>query len=294
MLRIFALLLSLFMFIPVFVFADTHLPSICSKFQAPLTGGYCIHPPLGKGNRDILYYFHGNGGSELDWNDPVSLTGQLQKEFKKNRRPTPTVISVSFGPTWVFAHKNASPASGLLELFTQQIMPALEASLGGLKGRRLVMGISMGGFNTLQLAMRTSLFRKAAAICSPMGTVSPFGSAEDLQKYIEASLAWQYYKETPNVVIDAVKEMISLAQYFYPSPQDWQQADPLALARQTSIKDLPVMYVAAGYYDKYALYEATEKFAESLQRKRARIEWRPQWGGHCAADIPSLAAFLLN
>jgi hypothetical protein len=33
-------------------------------------------------------------------------------------------------------------------------------------------------------------------------------------------------------------------------------------------------------------------FAKTLKVRGANVEWRPQWGGHCAIDIVSLAAFL--
>jgi hypothetical protein len=42
------------------------------------------------------------------------------------------------------------------------------------------------------------------------------------------------------------------------------------------------------------LYEANEKFVGVLQRHGRQVKWHPQWGGHCAMDIPSLARFLVN
>jgi len=113
--------------------------SSCAKFPEPLTGGYCIYTPTGTHSRDILYYFHGLGGQETYWGDDNYYTSQVRSEWAKNHERVPTVISVSFGPVWLLAEKNGSPYSGLLNAFTEKVMPMLEAQLGGLHGRRLIV-----------------------------------------------------------------------------------------------------------------------------------------------------------
>jgi hypothetical protein len=87
-------------------------------------------------------------------------------------------------------------------------------------------------------------------------------------------------------------EVVQLVKGFYPTEQDYRGANPLLLANSSRTRTQ--LYVAAGFYDKYSLYEANEKFSGILARRGRRIEWRPQWGGHCAMDIPSLARFLVN
>jgi len=89
----------------------------------------------------------------------------------------------------------------------------------------------------------------------------------------------------------AVGEMVQLGQGFYPTEADWKAADPMVLAT-TIRRRMPDVYLAAGMHDKYALYEGNEKFDKLLRAKGVYVEWRPQWGGHCAMDIPSLARFL--
>lgn len=285
----------LFLFL-IFVSAQIHAAdyaSTCANFPAPLPGGYCIHKPTHHPSRDILYHLHGKGGSQADWADRFYYPEQIRQEWKTRRYYLPTVISVSFGPIWLLSEQNASPYSGLFEKFTRQVMPQLEAALGGLRGRRLVMGESMGGFNTLQLALKTHLFDKAAALCAPVSEVSPFAAPEVLQAYAEKSAAFEYYKTSqPNLVFDSVREAATLAKGFFPTEADYSRGNPLTLAR-TSRTGTP-LYLAAGYYDKYALYEGTEKLVGVLQSRRWPVEWHAQWGGHCAMDIPSLARFLVQ
>jgi S-formylglutathione hydrolase FrmB len=264
----------------------------CNKFASPLSGGYCIHVPMTERSGDILYYFHGAGLNEFTWQEEWYYTAQIRKEWKSSGTTLPTVVSLSFGPKWVLIEKNSSPSSGLFEVFTKKIIPEIEGQLGTIGGRRMAFGESMGGFNSVQLALKTKLFHKAAILCSPMAAVSCFSSASEIEKYMKNSTAWQYHKYAKeNPIPESVAELFNAQKLMFPTEADWVKADPLALARN-SAKVSTALYVAAGFYDPFVLYEGNEQFAEILKAKGADIDWRPQWGGHCAIDIPSLASFL--
>lgn len=265
----------------------------CAQFSPPVQGGYCIHKPMDSESSDVVYYFHGLGGNEKYWSQENYYPAQIREVWRHHHAAFPTVISVSFGPVWLLAQKNSSHVSGLFELFTQKVMPLLENQIGGVKGRRLVVGESMGGFNTLQVAMKTHLFDKAAALCAPMSELSPFASQADVDAYVKASAAYAYYLESqPTLVAASVQKSIQLATTFYPKPSDWASADPLELA--TGFHSVSQFYLAIGFYDQYASYNANLKFAGILKENGVQIELRPQWGGHCAIDIPSLAQFLVR
>ncbi|NJM09888.1 MAG: alpha/beta hydrolase [Bdellovibrionaceae bacterium] len=265
----------------------------CAKFSAPLTGGYCVHVPSSHRSRDIVYHLHGSGGSEADFQDPWYYTGQIRAEWKKTGQRLPTVVSISFGSFWLLAEKNASPYSGMFELLTQQVIPSIEAGLGGLRGKRIVFGESMGGFNTAQLALKTKLFSRAAILCAPMSEVSPYADLGTIKAHLEKSAAHQYWrKRDPDAVFNTMKEVITLVQTFFPTEQDYVSANPLVLASNS--RSRTHLYVTAGFHDVYALYEGNEKFSGILRASHRRVEWRPQWGGHCVMDIPSLARFLVD
>ncbi len=263
----------------------------CQAFSAPLTGGYCIHQQAGSQNPDILYHLHGKGGSETSWSDKVNYTEQLRQFWDSHGMHAPTVVSVSFGKIWVLAPKNASPVSGLFEALTMQVIPTIEKAFPT-RGRRLVLGESMGGFNTLQLYLRAKGFNKVAALCAPMGELALDSNEDELRTFIEKSAAWAYYKDwNPNLVTQNVKEMVAMANGFFPTEADWKAANPLELAKKVT-RAKPPLYLAVGMYDGYAAYEGNEIFANTLRKNGARVEWRPQWGGHCSIDIPSLGIFL--
>lgn len=258
----------------------------CDQFPEPLKGGYCAHIPTQNPSGDILYYLHGSGGSEKNWGDELSFTHLIQKEWIKNGDKLPVVIAISFGETWLLAEENSSQYSGLFNVVTEKIIPTAEETLGGLKGKRYVMGQSMGGFNTIQLSLKTDLFDKAAILCSPMSTVSPFAEQKDVEEFIKNSAAYKFF---PEKVTENVNNIVSLVKAFFPSSEAWSQADPLTLAAQEKTHKTD-FYIAVGYYDEYAAFETNETFVKLLDAN-ASVKWRPQWGGHCAMDIPSLANF---
>lgn len=268
----------------------------CHDFSAPLSGKYCINTPVPLTNKkpNVLYYLHGKGGSTQTWSDQYFYTEQLRQEWAQRKVEPPIVVNVSFGPVWILAKKNESPYSGLYEGFVYKGLPEIEKVIGGVKGRRLILGESMGGFNSLQLSLTTNLFSKVAALCVPMAVISPFASAEEVKQFVERSAAWRYYRSTPNVVTDSVDEMLRLARAFYPTQKVWLTADPLRLIDSLDKDKAPQFYLATGLYDKYVAYEGNEMFAKRLGDIGVDVEWHPQWGGHCAIDIKSLSRFLVG
>lgn len=257
---------------------------------------FCVHKPKTNPSDDFVYYLHGGENSEQTWSEKWFYTSQLRQEWLRLKVKIPTVIAISFGPSWLLAKQNSSRASGLFELLTTSLIPAIEKELGEIKGRRIVFGDSMGGFNTLQLALHSKLFDKAASICTPMASVSPFSDPAMIDSHIKQSSAWHYYRDIgdPAVVTRAVSNIIKLTQTFYPKEADWMEADPVVLAEKVVPQDLPALYVTVGFYDRFAAYEGNQLFVDKLTERGIPVEWRPQWGGHCAVDISSLAKFLTD
>lgn len=275
----------------------TSFVSNCGQLTSEPILKYCVHTPAERKSNDIVYYLHGAYNSELTWQDDIFYTAQIRQEWENKKLPLPTVISVSYGPLWILNVKNSSPVSGLLEAFTEDITKKIEKEVGPLKGRRIVFGDSMGGYNSVQLAFKTKLFAKAAILCTPMSDLSPFASDPEIEAHVRTSSAYKYYYDpkdpSSNPVLGSVKSIINLVRAFYGNQDEWNSGDPLQLAAK-SLNVTPKLYVAAGLYDKFAVYEGNVKFVSILKSRNVDVDWRPQWGGHCSMDIPSLAKFLVE
>jgi S-formylglutathione hydrolase FrmB len=262
------------------------LPAIkttCVDETKPVPWTYCKTVTEGSTNGDILYHFHGKGGNAKTWTDTDYYTIQIRKEWASRGQQPPTVVSISFGPVWLLVEKNKSPASGLFEVFTQVVMPTVEKSLPQFSGRRLLVGESMGGFNASQVALKAGeQFNRVAILCPPMVELSPFASQQDIQAFVTA------YKARPELVA----QMIQISQHFMPEASDWNKHSPLLLAPTNLTWRSPKLYVSCGLYDEWGFFPGAERFAEIAEQRGARVQWRPIYGGHCATDIKSLAAFL--
>jgi hypothetical protein len=76
---------------------------------------------------------------------------------------------------------------------------------------------------------------------------------------------------------------------------EWRRLSPLALIENAALSESgPSLYLSAGLYDRYGLFEGAERLAERAAQRGFPTEWRPLYGGHCSIDIASLGAFLVR
>jgi hypothetical protein len=64
------------------------------------------------------------------------------------------------------------------------------------------------------------------------------------------------------------------------------RSDP---ARRTGVSG---PYLSNGLYDAYGNFEGTQRLAVAARHHGIQTQWHPTYGGHCATDVASLAAFL--
>jgi len=106
------------------------------------------------------------GSVSLDeqlWNDDTYFTAKLQARWQDTRVLPPTVVTVSYGPTWLLTPKGRRPNSGLLDDLMIR-MPEIEARAGAPR-HRMLMGESMGGLNVLIAGLSyPARFTKLAAL----------------------------------------------------------------------------------------------------------------------------------
>ncbi len=115
----------------------------------------------------VLYLLHGPGGDEKSWtgDDPV-LRGPLVNAMRNGTlRPSVLVMpSVGRNSWWIDGAADAAASA-----FLEDVMPAVEARLSFAvhRQRRALLGVSMGGFGALHLALSQPQRFCAAALISP-------------------------------------------------------------------------------------------------------------------------------
>lgn len=288
-------LFYLVLFLPLFAFAQLTPPTgqqkvsftpakkECFSSSTPVDWKYCVHIPQdGKTNGNVAYLLHGRNLSEQTWNEDVYYTGQIQQYWQNNKLTPPIVVTVSFGPIWLLTPKAQSAASGLLDVFTQVVIPEVEKKVGVPKNR-IVFGESMGGVNSTTLAVQAGhLFKKVAMLCPTIYLMSPFEPLSEIQKFVNRTGA------DPKIITG----ILQLAKIFFANEADWKANDHFQLLEKLDPATAPEMYMSCGLKDAYGNYEGAEVFATRAKKKGLKLEWHPQYGGHCVIEVPSIAEFL--
>lgn len=245
---------------------------------------YCVHRPPGPGNGDIVYHLHGRHLDAQAWNDPGYFTAMVQGQWQRSGASAPTVVTLSYGPEWLLAPAGERARSGLLDRIGPQLL-ALEATLGQPR-RRLLVGESMGGLNVLILGLsQPGRFDKVAALCPGVYADSPFASFGSLRAAVARTGA------DPKIAFG----VWWLAREHAANEAEWARMSPLALIETLGTQPRrPALYLSCGLYDRYGNFEGSERLAARARALGLSVEWHPLYGGHCAVDVASLAAFLAS
>lgn len=240
---------------------------------------FCVYrAPEGNDTR-VAYHLHGRHLDEHAWNDDTYYTAMIQKRWADEGVRPPVVVSVSFGPVYLLAARGAREASGLLEVFRDRVLPAVEAQTGP-AAARAVFGESMGGINALSAGLALpGVFQRVVALCPPLHEVSPFADWGTVWDALERTGA------QPKLAL-AIR---SIAREYFADDAEWQAFSPLALVGRRAPPDAPSLYLSVGLYDPYGSYPGAETFVRRARENGWRVDWRPLYGGHCAVDIASVA-----
>ena len=243
---------------------------------------YCVHRAAAGVNADMVYHLHGRNLEAETWNDPSYFTAMIQAYWQHKSLLPPTVISLSYGPVWLLAPKGQAERSGLLDTIWPDIS-AIETRVGKPR-RRLLVGESMGGLNSLVLGLsQPQHFDKVAALCPNVYLDSPFTPLSQIRAAMVRTGA------DPRIVIG----LWQLALSYVSNAEEWRRISPLALIEGAANQAArPSLYLSGGLYDRYGLYEGTERLAQRAAQLGLPTEWHPVYGGHCAIDIVSLGSFL--
>jgi len=241
---------------------------------------YCAYRDRRGTNGDIVYHLHGRNLDERVWNDDTYMTAMIQGEWQHSRALPPTVVTLSYGPTWLLTPKGEKADSGLLDDLMKRL-PEIEAKVGRPR-RRLLFGESMGGLNVLVAGLSyPSRFAKVAALCPGVYVTSPFASLSTM--IVAAKRTGADPKRGFGIWVMGRKYVAGEAEF--------RRISPLHLIERAG-PTYPALYLSNGSYDAFGNFEGTERLVEMARQRGVTTEWHPLYGGHCATDVPSVAAFL--
>lgn len=244
---------------------------------------YCIHPDgAGKPTDTVLYFLHGGGDSEKGWRS-WPLSQDFVRRFRDRGVPAPTVVTISFGKLWILSETRTAPDGDLFYRFVNEAMPFVEEKVGRPR-KRLLWGMSMGGFNAAQLALkRPELWSATVLSCPAVTVLAPTASVEERAAYSERTGAKR----------SKVDWMFAQSRRVFPTVELWERHDPLRLARGEA--KLPPFLIECGDKDEWGFYEGAEKLSKELAQRGGEVRFEPvPNGAHCAVDADKVLGFLVK
>jgi pimeloyl-ACP methyl ester carboxylesterase len=258
----------------------------CGDFNdLKIQGNFCIHHDTDSSSKDVIFHFHGIFGHESDWEDNQRNI-DIRQRWSDKGIDQPTVISLSFGRSWLVTPQAKSSFSGLYETLHYRVLPYLEKNyLAQHYGKRILLGISMGGFNAFQLYVRNpNKYFKVALICPAMATVTPFMSSKKIEKFILKN----------NAEPKLVKRALGLSRKHFDNVSDWLINSPLEYLERS----LPIgisktkVYISANTEDDYGFYSGDLALKNLLIQKNVDVSWDEVAGVHCVTNPKGVADFI--
>lgn len=256
---------TLFNFASSLAQSETYVNRCEKKFIAGYNVAWCVESVPGSTSQDLIYFFHGIGGSEKSWqNLPAHAVRPLLKS-------NPTIVSISFGKEW-FLSDVGFVRSSRLETFTKEVMPLIESQLGFTVHRRVAMGESMGGYNALRLANRKlDQFDHLVALCPAIIAYNVYWSGQKKSDYLE---------KHPYMDGNILWKLTPFAIWEFPSPKIWNENNPLYVI-QTEELPLPPTLLTSNAEDQYGFDDGIHQFTKILQQQQEGSLLVDEAGSHC-------------
>lgn len=215
---------------------------------------------LGSGEYPVFYLLHGAGDCDDSWST-VGRAGIIMDNLIAAKKAKPMIVVMPAGHTPEAPGMGGGGISRMLDAFSEDflndIMPYVEANYRVLKdrGSRAIAGLSMGGMQTLNVAM------------SDLGKFSYIG--------VYSSGVFGMAPRTP-AKKDASKPPTGEA------PPSWEEQHVAMLGNAGLKKDLKLLWFATGSED--FLVETTRSTVEMLKKHGFSPVYKETGGGHTWAN----------
>jgi len=220
-------------------------------FRSPSLGrdvGYAVQLPPSYGGGDrrypVLYVLHGLFEGPDFWEER-GLPKILEDLWRSRTVPEMVVVAVD-GDNSFFLN---GPLGAYEDLVTRDIVARVEATYRVVRGRdgRALLGISMGGYAALRIALSQPEAYRAVAAHSAM--------------VLDA---------VPSAAAGAGSGHMAAFHRAFGDPIDaalWSASDPLTLAAKADPRRTPALYFDCGAEDRYGLFKGNEELHRRLQAR---------------------------
>jgi S-formylglutathione hydrolase FrmB len=233
-------------------------------FSSPSLGrevSYAVDlpPSYGAGERryPVLFVLHGLFENHNFW-ERRGLSAALQRLREQGKVPEFLVVTVDGGNSFFV---NA-PGGRFEDLVTRDLIAHVEATYRVVPGRqgRALLGVSMGGYAALRIALKEPALYRAVATHSAM-------LLETIPTPAQGAGRW-HMAAFNKVFGDPIDAKL------------WAASDPLALAETADPRSTPALYFDCGSEDRYGLFTGNEDLHRRLAARGVAHTFALHPGNH--------------
>jgi S-formylglutathione hydrolase FrmB len=223
--------------------------------------GCAVHLPpsyaSGTATYPVVYTLHGLFESHVFW-QRRGLASLLDDLWARHAIPEFVLVTMDGGNSF-FAN---SPLGRYEDLVTQDAIAFMESTFRVRRGRdgRALLGISMGGYAALRIAMSHPDLYGAAATHSAMLLAAPPRPGSGADPYQLAAFA-RTFGEPPDMAL-------------------WRANDPLVWATRVDPRTAPALRFDCGDHDRYGLAAGHEELHRRLLARGVTHEFALRPGDH--------------
>jgi S-formylglutathione hydrolase FrmB len=233
--------------------------------------GYAVQlpPSYAAGHRryPVLYVLHGLFESPAFWEER-GLPKMLEGLWRSGDVPEMIAVAVD-GDNSFFVN---GPLGAYEDLVTRDVVAHVESTYRAAPGRggRALLGISMGGYAALRIALsRPDVYRAVAAHSAMVIDTVPTAAAGAGSWHMAA------FHRAFGDPIDAAL---------------WSASDPLAWAEKADPRTTPALYFDCGSEDRYGLFKGNEELHRRLQARGVAHTFALRPGNHGYDYVRSVLA----
>ncbi|MGC2621054.1 MAG: alpha/beta hydrolase-fold protein [Acidobacteriaceae bacterium] len=215
----------------------------------------------------VVYLLHGGGGGFRDWSNDSDVAQYAAAGL---------ILVMPEGASSYWVNSATKPKDRYEDFLIRDLIPDVQRRFPAIADRsgRAVVGVSMGGYGAVKLALtHPELFAFAGAISAALDVPTrPFSMHRIPQ--------WERFRSIFGAIGSATE----------------RSGDPYLLEQAADPAQTPYLYLGAG--EQEALLDANRKFVAGLAKRGFRYEFHTAPGGHdwnqWNAQIPGLFRSLLE
>lgn len=218
-------------------------------------------------SNNVIFYFHGAGGDHLTW---VENGKSIRDSWVSNSIKPPIVVGISLGEKW-----NLTPASlnisENLSVIKNEVVNFMETEYGPFK-QVSGIGVSMGGFNLLQMIIDDpDFFDKILLISPAVADLPPYPTEKELIKYVQGSNSLSFKQKikallTRNTPTSNIEGILYNWKLLVSNNDQWSNIDPFT--QLNKIRNLPSeIVITCGLNDVYGFYSGSKKLFKIFEDK---------------------------